>query len=288
MTDATAPSASPDAERETFRLAYVPGATPGRWARTWRDRLPDVALELVPVEAADAVATLHDGAADAAILRLPVDKTVLSAIPLYEELPVVVVSRDHLLAATEPDEHVTYADVADDVVWLARDDVLFAGAGAGAGADLPGRPPEPYDDGSGALVEPEPPATTSDAIAWVASGAGVTIVPMSLARLHHRKDVTYRVLDGGPTAPVGLAWVTDRTTDLVEEMVGIVRGRTANSSRGRGARSAQEASDGREALGDGRAASDGGTGRGGQRRSPQPRARAGRPSSGRGARRRRR
>ncbi|NCL78143.1 hypothetical protein AIIKEEIJ_05641 [Rhodococcus sp. YH1] len=28
-------------------------------------------------------------------------------------------------------------------------------------------------------------------------------------------------------------WLSERTTDLVEEFVGIVRGRTANSSRGR-------------------------------------------------------
>jgi DNA-binding transcriptional LysR family regulator len=268
VTDATPPPEAP----ETFRLAYVPGATPSRWARTWRERLPDVTLQMVQVEAGDAVTTLHDGGADAAILRLPVDKTVLSAIPLYEELPVVVVSRDHLLAATEPEEVVTAADVADDVVWLPRDDVLFAGAAA----EVPGRPPEPYDDGSGTLVEPERPATTADAIAWAASGAGVTVVPMSLARLHHRKDVTYRVLDGGPTAPVGLAWVSDRTTDLVEEMVGIVRGRTVNSSRGRDTRGARTPS-GAEAKAP-------------QTRRGKPRAgaRTGRSASGKGARRRRR
>ncbi len=271
MTDATPP---PEAA-ETFRLAYVPGATPGRWARTWQERLPDVPLEMVQVEAADAVATLHDGGADAAILRLPVDKTVLSAIPLYEELPVVVVSRDHLLAATEPDEVVTRDDLADDVVWLPRDDVLFAGGAA----EVPGRAPEPYDDGSGMVVDPERPATTADAIAWAASGTGVTVVPMSLARLHHRKDVTYRVLDGGPSSPVGLAWISDRTTDLVEEMIGIVRGRTVNSSRGRGARSARTSSDAgaqparREEPG---------------RDRPRGGARAARPASGKGVRRHRR
>ncbi len=278
MTDATTSPDAPEEAPETFRLAYVPGVTPGRWARTWRDRLPDVVLELVQVEAGGAVAALRDGAADAAILRLPVDKDVLSAIPLYEELPVVVVPRDHLLAATEPDETVTVDDVADDVVWLARDDVLFTDGAA----HVPGRAPEPYDDGAGGLVEPERPATTADAIAWVASGAGVTVVPMSLARLHHRKDVTYRVLDGAPAAPVGLAWVTERTTDLVEEMVGIVRGRTANSSRGRGARSAQAEPDAREA------AKPRGGPRGAARGAPRAGARGGRPSSGRPARRRRR
>ncbi|MEK8227919.1 hypothetical protein NKG05_20215 [Oerskovia sp. M15] len=43
--------------------------------------------------------------------------------------------------------------------------------------------------------------------------------------------MTYRVLDGGPEAPVALGWVTEEKSDLVEEFIGIVRGRTANSSR---------------------------------------------------------
>ncbi|QAY61995.1 LysR family transcriptional regulator [Xylanimonas allomyrinae] len=214
----------------SFRLGYVPGATPGKWARTWRERLPDVPLELVQVEAADAVAALERGDVDAAIARLPVDKTRLSAIALYEELPVVVVSRDHLLAATDDDEPVAASDLADDVVHLADDDVLYA-----PGVPVPGLRPVAYrEDGSvdPAGAAPRPP-TTAEAVAWVAAGAGVTIVPMSLARLHHRKDVTHRVLDGGPTAPVGLVWVSERTTDLVDELIGIVRGRTVNSSRGR-------------------------------------------------------
>ncbi len=229
---------APDGGTAGFRLGYVPGATPGKWARTWRARLADVPLELVQVPAADAAAALAGRRVDAAVLRLPVDADVLHAIPLYAELPVVVVSRDHLLAATDEDETVTADALADDVVWLARDDVLYAG-----GAPLPGRAPQPYDDGAGGLVTPEPPATTADAIAWVATGTGATVVPMSLARLHHRKDATFRVLDGGPEAPVGLAWLRDGLPDdvaeLVEEMIGIVRGRTVNSSRGRGGRDAE-------------------------------------------------
>ncbi|MFI2103272.1 LysR substrate-binding domain-containing protein [Isoptericola sp. NPDC019693] len=230
----------PDDGRPTFRLGYVPGATPGRWARTWRDRLPDTRLELVQVDAADAPAALAGRQVDAALLRLPVDGDVLHAIPLYTELPVVAVSRDHLIAATTEDEVVAADDLVDDVVWLPVDDVLYP-----AGAPVPGRVPEAYDDGAGGLVEPLRPATAADAIALVATGVGVTVVPMSLARLHHRKDVTYRVLDGGPGAPVGLAWLVEGlpedVRELVEEMIGIVRGRTVNSSRGRAGRERDDA-----------------------------------------------
>ena len=61
---------------------------------------------------------------------------------------------------------------------------------------------------------------------------GVVIVPMSLARLHRRKDASYRPLRDGPTSTVALAWPAERTTPAVEAFIGIVRGRTPNSSRG--------------------------------------------------------
>ncbi len=54
---------------------------------------------------------------------------------------------------------------------------------------------------------------------------------MSLARLHHRKDVDYRILRDAPVSQVLLAWPRTSTNPDVDAFVGIVRGRTANSSR---------------------------------------------------------
>ncbi len=227
-----APDGDP-ADRSRFRLAYVPGATPGKWASVWHERLPDVHLELVQVEAAAIERALEAGEADAAIGRLPVDKDVFSAIPLYEETSVVCFSRDHLLAALADDETVSSADITEDPVWVPADDVLFAAH------PVPGTVPA---DPDGHPLDRVP--TTADVVATVAANVGVAVLPMSLARLHRRKDVTYRLLLDGPTAPVGLVWPVDRTTDLVEELIGIVRGRTVNSSRGRGGPSSRQAQDG--------------------------------------------
>ena len=94
---------------------------------------------------------------------------------------------------------------------------------------LPGRP---------AIARPD---TTADAVELVAANVGVLLVPQSLARLHHRRDLTYRPVPEGPQSQVALSWPQERTTDLVEEFIGIVRGRTVNSSRGRGAGQAAEA-----------------------------------------------
>ncbi|WP_370383934.1 LysR substrate-binding domain-containing protein [Catenulispora sp. GAS73] len=203
----------------TFRLAYVPGVTPAKWVRTWGERLPEVPLELVAVTAAEAQATLVEARADAGLVRLPVDRDRLSAIPLYAETTVAVVPKDHELTAAE---ELTPEDLADYIVLHPMDDCL-------EWETLPGRP---------AISRPE---TTADAIELVAAGIGVLLVPQSLARLHHRKDLTYRTMTGVPESQVALSWPEGETSDLVEEFIGIVRGRTVNSSRGRGAQDAAAA-----------------------------------------------
>lgn len=198
-----------------FRLLVVPGVTPAKWVRVWRERLPDVPLELVHAEVADQEAALRDGRADAGFVRLPVDRDVLSAIPLWTEATVVVVPKDHWAAAAD---ELAPAELAEETLLVPEDDVL-------AWADAPGEP--------SALTTPL--RTTAYAVELVAAGVGVLVVPQSLARLHHRKDVTYVPLTDAPTSQVALAWAKGDDSELVEELVGIVRGRTVNSSRGRGA-----------------------------------------------------
>lgn len=194
-----------------FVLGAIPGATPGKWIDAWRERMPHIELELRPIAVASQRDELVSGAVDAAIVRLPLDREGLHVIPLYEEQPVVVVAKDsHLTAADE----LVLADLAGEVVIAAADDVL--------GLDVPGAVAPRFD----------PPATTGDAIATAAAGVGAVIVPMSLARLHQRRDAASVPLVDGPVSHVALAWRVDRTTPLVDTFVGIVRGRTAHSSRG--------------------------------------------------------
>ncbi|WP_331770542.1 LysR family substrate-binding domain-containing protein (plasmid) [Embleya sp. NBC_00888] len=200
-----------------FRLAYVPGVTPTKWVRVWNERLPEVPLTLIPVSAADAADVLRAGDADAGLVRLPIDRTELSAIPLYTETTVVVVPKDHDVAGAD---EVVAEDLADAVVLHPLDDTL----------EWERRP---------GVAAKERPATTADAVELVAAGVGLLVVPQSLARLHHRKDLTYRPVSDAPESRVALSWPEAHTTDLVEEFIGIVRGRTVNSSRGRAPTPAQ-------------------------------------------------
>ncbi|MBN3930077.1 LysR family transcriptional regulator substrate-binding protein [Streptomyces verrucosisporus] len=236
----------------SFRLAYVPGVTPAKWVRIWNERLPGIPLDLVQVSAAEAPGVLRDGGADAGLLRLPTDRRDLSAIPLYTETTVVVVPKDHLVTAAE---EVSAGELADEIVLHPLDDTLDW-------EHPPGRP---------AL---ERPATTADAIELVAAGIGLLVVPQSLARLHHRRDLTYRPVTDTPQSRVALSWREDRTTDLVEDFIGIVRGRTVNSTRGRRPAVAGETKPGRRDGQDG--AKPGRSDGAGARRKPAGGGQAGR------------
>ena len=118
--------------------------------------------------------------------------------------------KDHVVIAVE---EVTIEDLADELMLHPLDDTL----------DWQLRPGRPVD---------ERPTTTANAIELVAAGVGLLVVPQSLARLHHRRDLTYRPIVDAPESRVALSWPEDGTTELMEQFIGIVRGRTVNSTRG--------------------------------------------------------
>lgn len=189
-----------------LRVAFVTGSTPDKWARAWRDQRRG-RLELVPVTEADQEAVVRRGEVDMAFVRLPLDTDDLHVVRLYDEVPVVVAGRDHLVAAA--DGTVTLDDLDDEQLVL------------------------PHRSGWRPSVEQLdwPPMTEQEAIETVAAGTGVALVPMSVARLHHRKDVVHReVADLAPTT-VALVWLRERDDETTQAFVGVVRGRTAHSSR---------------------------------------------------------
>lgn len=195
----------------SLTLGYVPGATPAKWVRIWAQRHPDTPLTLHPVAAAQVADAVRAGTVDVALLRVGADTGGLAVIPLYEETTVAVVPVDHLLSAVD---EATSADLDGEPTLLPVDDVLDW-------AQAPGSPIQ------------HRPETTGEAIELVAAGLGVLIVPQSLARLHHRKDLIYRPIIDAPSSAVLLAFREGPQPDTVEEFVGIVRGRKPGSSRGR-------------------------------------------------------
>ncbi|MHA7294122.1 LysR family substrate-binding domain-containing protein [Arthrobacter sp. HLT1-21] len=174
-------------------VGFVPGVTPGKWVSRWRERHPAKPLETVEYEVASQELALRDGTVDLGFVRLPVEREGLSVIPLYEEQPVVVAGKDHELS------------LFDEVpfVELAEENLLEVGANGGE----------------------------KGAIELAATGAGVVIVPMSIARLYTRRDAIYRPVLDVPATTIAVTWLADNLSEDIEEFIGIVRGRTEHSSR---------------------------------------------------------
>jgi DNA-binding transcriptional LysR family regulator len=188
-----------------LRVGFVTGATPDKWAAAWRDRRPEP-LELVPVTEEDQEQMLRDRSLDMCLVRLPVDRDGLHLVPLYDEVAVVVVPRDHFVTAA------TEVDLED----LSEEQLVR---------------PHPSGWTPSAEQLAWPPMSEREAIEVVGSGSGIALVPMSVARLFQRKDVASRPVTDLPTTSVGLAWLVDRDDDDTQAFVGVVRGRTARSSR---------------------------------------------------------
>lgn len=185
--------APPEPQARELRFAYVAGVTPGKWIRRWEERMPHVPLRSFMSDGGAQLSVLRDGSADLSFVRLPVDREGLNVIPLYEEQPVVVAPKGHEISVFED---VALEDLAAET-FLDADE----------------------------LGGPEA------ALQVVASGAGLLILPMSVARHFNVKDTVARRLSGAPGTEIALAWPSGSTDEVIEEFIGIVRGRTAQSSR---------------------------------------------------------
>ncbi|MGV8885151.1 MAG: LysR substrate-binding domain-containing protein [Microbacteriaceae bacterium] len=179
----------------SLRIAFVPGVTITKWSRIWEERRRDTPLTFVPTLEAEQSAVLHAGDADLSFVRLPVAAEGLSVIRLYDEIAVVVLSADDPLADGLADDHeFTLAEL----------------------------------DG---LTLHDPDVPVADSIALIAAGVGAVILPHSIARAHSRKDLVSRPVRDAPPTEIAITWIAENTTPDIEEFVGIVRGRSARSSR---------------------------------------------------------
>ena len=188
-----------------LRLAFVTGSTPDKWARRWRDR-SRIPLELIPIEESEQRAVLDHGTADMVLARLPLDDDDLHVIRLYEELPVVVVGVEHPAAAYE---ELPLEDLSAEQFPLGVPDGLVS-------------------------TEKQltfPTMTIKDAVEVAASGTGVVVLPMAVARLYRRKDVVAVPLLGPEPSHIVVAWHRDRDDALTQDFVGVIKGRTPRSSR---------------------------------------------------------
>ena len=268
----------PVLQRSVLRISYVPAIMPGKWFNRWHERYGDrVQLAEVPVREARGLDSLHqdlclidpalnsaeETASEApaedsaeATEHAPIERKDVPdnpfahmsivrpdrepastdgekyhSIRLYEELPVVILPVDHVLTVLD---EVPVEELAEEFLLQPASDIPAYEEVSRAWRENAGR------------IVPEG-LTDKETIELVAAGVGLYIVPMSIARFYHRKDLTYRPVAGLDTYPVHLVWPrapkgeprSEELEALLQDFIGIVRGRTATSDRGSETRQAR-------------------------------------------------
>lgn len=268
----------PVLQRSVLRVSYVPAIMPGKWFNRWHERYGDrVQLAEVPVREARGLDSLHqdlclidpalnsaeETASEApaedsaeATEHTPIERKDVPENPfahmsivrpdrepastdgekyhsirLYEELPVVILPVDHVLTVLD---EVPVEELAEEFLLQPASDIPAYEEVSRAWRENAGR------------IVPEG-LTDKETIELVAAGVGLYIVPMSIARFYHRKDLTYRPVAGLDTYPVHLVWPrapkgeprSEELEALLQDFIGIVRGRTATSDRGSETRQAR-------------------------------------------------
>jgi len=274
----------PVLQRSVLRVSYVPAIMPGKWFNRWHERFGDrVQLAEVPVREARGLDSLHQdlclidpadnpaaGSAEegVAVSETPVEVSAEAtehapierkdvpenpfahmsivrpdrepastdgekyhSIRLYEELPVVILPVDHVLTVLD---EVPVEELAEEFLLQPASDIPAYEEVSRAWRESAGR------------IVPEG-LTDKETIELVAAGVGLYIVPMSIARFYHRKDLTYRPVAGLDLYPVHLVWPrapkgeprSEELEALLQDFIGIVRGRTATSDRGSETRQAR-------------------------------------------------
>lgn len=199
--------------RDPLRVTFVTGVVPDKWAARWRARRLGP-LDLVPVEQGCQLDAMLLGEAHMAFVRLPAPTEGLHLVRLYTERWVVVVSREHPAAAYD---ELSLADLADEHLLQDPD-------------EHPGWRDVSTEVRAGTRF-PVPRLGVAQVVESVAADAGIALLPMSVARVHHRKDVVAVPVTDLDGADIGLVWPRDADDPRLQTFVGVVRGRTENSSR---------------------------------------------------------
>jgi DNA-binding transcriptional LysR family regulator len=204
-------------ERGRLRLSLtrsLTGGIAGAIVNAYRERYPEVELELAVGNTMMHVQQLHAGAIDAGFVRPPLEDPTLEELPLGREPLVCVLPKGHRLTRRST---VRREDLYDEpLVWWPVEH--GPGAWHDVRRDVYGEPPWPPI----ARVEPEEERIVSA----VAEGAGVSLIMYERSRSLRIPGAVYRRFAAPePTMGIALAWRRDQhlpTLDRLLELAGAI------------------------------------------------------------------
>jgi DNA-binding transcriptional LysR family regulator len=190
---------------KTFTIGFMPGLTVTEAVRAFGASHPDIEVELIRTTWNDQVDVLQDGRVDVSIVRLPIDQAGLTVRPLFEEPRVAMLPSDHRLAG-KPVIDIT--DLADEHLLQDPDAV-----------------PEWRDIARELRTRTANPIpvmrSVEEKLEHVATGRGISIIPLSVATFYQRSDVVAVPVDDLALNAVCLAWVSSRRSRLIHDFAAI-------------------------------------------------------------------
>lgn len=174
-----------DAGRGVRRLvvAFSPGLRVSDAIRAFTGKYPDVEIDLIPLLWWEQDAPLRDGRAQVAYLRKPFNDNGIRTIHIGHEHKVACLPVTHPLADRES---LSRADLADEPILDSRN---------------------------------RRTSSLDEKFELIASGHGIALVPLSLARTYQRPDLVHLNITDAPPVETCLAVTEDTTDELTQDFL---------------------------------------------------------------------
>ena len=196
--------------QQFLRVVFSPGIAPDKWFSRFNQRVDGWAI--ASAQADDPLRYIDAGAADIAIVRLGVSAGETGGVDnrdrrhkvhLYDEQIGIAAPKDHPI---KMEKSVQWSEVGDETIMYSTP-----------------------SDGDVTV------SAVREALQVVAANVGVAIAPRPLLRGINQPGVVHRDVYGVPASvgetAVALVWLKGRDDEVIQDFVGICRGRKEGSSR---------------------------------------------------------
>lgn len=196
----------PKRQARHLKVVFSTGVQPDKWFGRFDERVPGWKIASAGTD--DPLAYIRSHQADVALVRLPAAgyerPADMHEVALYEEQVGVAAPKEHPVKLMDA---IDYQELTDEKLMYIT-------------------PSTGWDD----------VVALREALQVVAANVGIAVAPRPLLRALNQRGVVHRDLFGidattCPRTRVALMWLTESDSDVIQDFVGICKGRTAGSSR---------------------------------------------------------
>jgi DNA-binding transcriptional LysR family regulator len=196
----------------TLRVGFCPGAAlelTEPILSAFRERYPEVVVELHEVPLSDPTAGVAGGTSDVGIVRAPLTTDGIETEVLFTEPLVVAVSLRHRLAGRDS---VTVAELLSDPITLSQSEDPTYRAFWSLEAFREGTPPR--------IVETR---SVTEEVQFVSAGGAIGVTAAAAVRYMPHPSIRFIPISDAPRSTCALGWRADSTNPLLDRFREVAR-----------------------------------------------------------------